>query len=157
MSNRMLLCASAVSAVFLLSGSIKISSVHLESMEVGGVTVPGRWKASSPTVQLHRGKYLAYEVAGESPRVYFTAEKGPHTAWAFADRKPFSESHLVHEQENADWISVEEDGFTLRLRATEGPFRGWYLSRTKEGDLELTKEAGRATEVRFLLKRTKSR
>ncbi|HEY7315925.1 MAG TPA: hypothetical protein VH643_41730 [Gemmataceae bacterium] len=158
MSNRILLGASAALAVLLLSGSIKISEVNLESMEVGGVTVPGKWKASSPTVQSTEGKYLAYEVAGDSPRVYFTKEKGPHTAWAFVDRKPFTNHSLGHYDRAPGWgLSVDEEGFTLRLRATEGSFRGWFLSRTNKGDLVLTKEAGRAAEVKFLLKRTKSK
>lgn len=156
MSNRFFLCVSAFLAVLFLSGSIKISEVSLESMEVGGVTVSGKWKASSPNVRSAEGKYLAYEITGKSPRVYFTKEKGAHTAWAFVDQKDFSEHHLVCEQ-GKDWISHDETGFTLRLRATEGPFRGWYLSRTKEGKLELTKEVRRAAEVKFLLKRTRSR
>jgi hypothetical protein len=143
--------------VLFLSGSIKISSVNLEAMEVGGAEVPGRWRANSPTVQSDDGSYLAYEAVGTSPRVYFTKERGPHTAWAFTDRKPFSEHHLVGEQGTAGWVSVDESGFTLRLRATEGPFQGWYLSRAKGGKLALTKEAGRAAEVKFLLKREKSR
>jgi hypothetical protein len=120
MSSRILLCISAVSAVLFLSGSIKISSVSLESMEVGGVTVPGSWKASSPAVRSEDGKYLAYEVAGKSPRVYFTKEKGPHTAWACVDRKSFSEHHLVVVQGIAGWVSEDTIGFTLRLRATQG-------------------------------------
>ncbi len=156
MSSRIFLGLTAAATVLFLSGSIKLSSVSLESMEVGGVSVPGKWKASSPTVQSDKGEYLAYEVVGKSPRVYFTKEKGPHTAWSFIDKKQFSKHHLVYEQGRVDWVSVEESGFTLRLRATEGPFKGWYLSRNKERDLVLTKEAGRATEVEFLLKRTKS-
>ena len=96
MSSRISLCVSAISAVLFLSGSIKIREERPQSMEVGHVLVPGKWKVSSPTVQSNDGKYLAYEVAGKSPRVYFTAEKGPHTIWAFVDMKPFTEHSLAH-------------------------------------------------------------
>ena len=157
MSNRIFLCVSAVSAMLFLSGSIKISEVCPQSMDIGNVTVSGRWKVSSPTVQSEDGKYLAYEVEGESPRVYFTKKKGPHTTWAFVDMIRFSEHALTHKQGIPGWVSRDESGFTLRLRATEGPFRGWYLTRTKEGELALTKEVRRAAEVRLLLKRTESR
>lgn len=158
MSSRIFLCLSAVSTVLFLSGSIRLSSISLESMEVGGVTVPGKWKASSPTVQSDKGEYLAYEVVGKSPRVYFTTEKGPHTAWSFIDKKEYKKHSIGTEQWNGRTrsIAVDESGFTLRLRATEGPFKGWYLSRSKEGKLVLTKEANRNTEVMFQLKRTKS-
>jgi hypothetical protein len=156
MSARIRMCVCAVSAVLFLTGGITLSSVRVESMQVGGAAVDGKWKASSPTVQSDSGEYLAYEAAGDSPRVYFTKDKGPHTSWAFVDRQPFSDHHLAHEQGRPGWVSVEEEGFTLRLRATEGTFRGWYLSRTKAGKLELTKEVGPATEVKILLKRTRS-
>ncbi|HEY7426785.1 MAG TPA: hypothetical protein VH682_21290 [Gemmataceae bacterium] len=153
MSSRILLCISAISAILFLCGSIKIREERPQSMEIGRVGVPGKWKVSSPTVQSNDGKYLAYEAAGKSPRVYFTKEKGPHTIWAFVEMKPFTEHSLAHTK----GISVDASGFTLRLRATEGPFRGWYLTRTKEGELVLTKEPRRASEVRLLMKRTESR
>jgi hypothetical protein len=156
MVNRLFRCALAVSVVCFLCGSITLSSINVESMTVGAVAVPGRWKASAPTVQSAEGEYLAYEVAGKSPRVYFTTEKGPHTSWAFLDQKPWGEHHLVHEQGTPGWISVDESGYTLRLRATEGPFRGWYLATAKGGKLVLTREASRAAVVKLLLKKTRS-
>lgn len=156
MLSRTFLCAFAVSAVLFLSGSINVREERPQSMDVGDETVPGRWKVSSPTVQSEDGRYLAYAVAGKSPRVYFTKEKGSHTVWSFVEMKRFSKHSLQHKQGVAGWVSVDESGFTLRLRATEGPFRGWYLTRTKERDLVLTKEAGRAAEVRLLLKQRES-
>ncbi len=85
--------------------------------------MPGRWKASSPTVQSDAGEYLSYDVAGKSPRVYFTKEKGPHTAWSFVNMKRFSEHKgLVHEQGRAGWLAVEERGFTLRRAPRKARF-----------------------------------
>jgi hypothetical protein len=157
MSSRLIVCLGAAAAILFLSGSIVLSSVNLDALQVGDVQVPGRWKASSPTVQSDAGEYLAYDVGGESPRVYFTKERGPHTAWAFVDREPYEHHSLQAQQGRPGWVSVDESGFTLRLRATEGPFRGWYLARTKEGDLVLVKKADRAAVVKFRLKEVTSR
>jgi hypothetical protein len=148
MLKRIVFCLCAASVVLFLSGSIVLSSVTLDALEVGGVAVPGRWKVSSPTVQSNAGEYLGYDVSGKSSRVYFTKEKGPHTAWAFVDREPFEEHKGLVYKQGSGPVSV-----TRRLRATEGPFRGWYLSRTKEGDLVLTKKADRAALVKFRLQR----
>lgn len=156
MCRRVFLGLTAVVTVCALSGSIRISSIRLDSMLVGGVTVPGKWKASSPTVQSDKGEYLAYEVVGKSPRVYFTKEKGPHIAWSFIDQKKYNK-HSIGQGRNGWGIEEDETGFILRLRTTEGSFKGWYLSRTKEGKLTLTKEADRGTEVMFRLKQTKSK
>ena len=121
MSSRLFVHLCAASAVLVFSGgtavgSIVLSSVSLNTLEIGGVKMPGRWDVSAPTVRFYALGYLAYDVAGKSPRVRFSKEKGPHTTWTFVGLKPF----LDHKG-----LGVEESGCTLKLRATEGPYKGW--------------------------------
>jgi hypothetical protein len=117
----------------------------------------GAWEVSSPTVKGPSG-YLTYDASGKSEKVKFRMEKGPGTRWSFVETAGFKHTQgLGPSGRKKDYIYEEQTGYTMKIRAAEGPFEGWYLARGHYlGDgppeLILVKDRGDAATVEMLVK-----
>ena len=47
------------------------------------------------------------------------------------------------------YVSERQSGYTMKVRASEGPFEGWYLGRV-DGALVLVKDRGSAATLEML-------
>jgi hypothetical protein len=91
------------------------------------------WDISAPTLQF-RDCYLTYDASGKSTAITLREDKGPGTSWALVELK-----HFQRRKGFFLFGPAEEVVSSMKLQATEGPFKGWYLCREKDR-LVLTKE-----------------
>ena len=118
----------------------KVNALTIDGRPYGG----GRsWAVDLPTLRAPSG-YLAYDASGKSPKVTFRGEKGPGTSWRFVGVKYFTRYEPVRAS-----VSEEQTGYTMKVRAAEGPFKGWYLARVG-GSLVLVKDPGKAATLEML-------
>ena len=136
----------AAVAVAQVAAGIRKNDVRVNSLEIDGASYGTGVTVSAPTLHCSSG-YLSYDVSGTSPDVTFDPRKGPHTTWAFVEMRGFTE--------NTGGVGGgyehEREGYTMKLRATEGPFAGWYLGRV-DGKLVLVEEPRRAATLRLVLR-----
>src|SRR5207249_3657338 len=102
---------------------------------------------SSPTLKGPTG-YLAYDITGKLPKVTFQPDKGPGTRWSFIEVTPFK--YTQDDGPTRDRPTRKETtGYTMKLRASDGPFDGWYLGQMGT-TLVLFKEPNKAAIVRMV-------
>jgi hypothetical protein len=135
----------ALLAVPLFAGIRTV--IERNRLEIAGFDYGSGWEVSSPTLRSDAG-YLSYDVSGKTPKVTFEAKAGPHATWEFVDVKKFR-IELAGKGSRRD-TDREETGFKMQLRATEGPFRGWYLLRRVDGSLVLIKDPKLASTLRLV-------
>jgi len=84
------------------------------------------WSVSNPTVKSSRGSLLCYDASGRDPeaRLLKRAGGGDSARWSF---EAVSRIHpkLTDGEER---VKEGPAGMTFRLRAAEGPYKGWYLA-----------------------------
>jgi hypothetical protein len=83
-----------------------------------------RWHVSAPTIRAESGKSLASDPSGRTPLVRLVSGKGANARWVF-------EVVCCLQPEQGEGKKVLKEGlsgFTFRVRAAEGPFKGWYLA-----------------------------
>lgn len=152
MSVRLFVCLWVAGASFA-PAYVWRRTKSLGTLEIGGVKLEGQWEANYPTLKTSDGKYLAYDVSGESPRVFVTDKKGPNTNWAFVGLKEFTKDEGGgYDSGEKLWISSWVKSVSLKLEAREGAYRGWSLAR-KDGKLVLVKDPAGATTVWLEVKR----
>jgi len=118
-----------------------------EALAIDGHDYGVAWEISSPTL-CSRSGYLAYDGSGKSPKVTFQREKGPGTEWLFVELAHFTDEKPMG-QRGGYYISEEQTGYTMKIRAAEGRFKGWYLARV-DGSLVLVKNHRDAATLRML-------
>jgi hypothetical protein len=134
-----------VVAVAPLGAGVRVrKKVVTRPLGIDGVAYGSRCAVSSPTVECSLG-YLSYDASGKSPEVSFDSTKGPHTTWAFVELRPFGQMTSL---DNPEEKGHERWGYTMKLRAAEGPLAGWYLGRV-DGKLVLVKDYRQAATVRL--------
>jgi hypothetical protein len=98
--------------------------------EEGDVMPHTSWTVSNPTIETSRGHLLAYDAKGRDPKARLVKEagKGDSTRWAF------EEVSSISPKPRRSNCTIQEgpSGMTFRVRAKEGPYKGWYLA-AKEG------------------------
>jgi hypothetical protein len=114
-----------VLALPLLAG-IRSNQTRPDRLEIDGVDYGTNWTISSPTLCSKSG-YLSYDVTGKSPKVTFQKTQGPHSTWTFVEKRLYQEEFL--DQGSKRGTDREVTGYSLKLRAAEGPYAGWYLAR----------------------------
>ena len=62
-------------------------------------------------------------VTGKSPNVSYSQRRGLDTTWTIVELGPFQREFREGRRER------EKSGYKLKVRASEGPFAGWYLGR----------------------------
>jgi hypothetical protein len=112
------------------------------------------WSVNAPLLYGPDG-YLTYDVTGKSPKVTFQKEKGPGAEWAFVEVKPWSNTEGKGMRDGW-YISEEQEGYSMKLQATEGPFKGWYLRWEKDG-LVVTEKRLHSATLELLEKTTESK
>lgn len=139
----------ALAVVLPLWAGIRSNVTTVNDLEIDAVSFDGSWDVSSPTLRRPSFGYLAYDLSGESPKVFYSKETGQHTTWAFMDIKKFTRE--LYGKGSKPGSDLEQTGYTMELRATAGPFKGWYLAR--EGrSLVLVKDQGKAASIRLVVK-----
>jgi hypothetical protein len=141
-----LLAAAALAAVVVVPSFAGIRlgpTTKVKILSIDGHNYSA-WTLSSPTVSDREG-YLTYDVTGKSPKVTFQEKKGPGAEWAFVGLKRF-------ERDEDRGISAGElqKGYTMKLQATEGPFKGWYLCREKDGSFILVENRSDSSTLEML-------
>jgi hypothetical protein len=126
------------------SNERKVNRLTIDGHSHGG----GGWVVSSPTLWSLDG-YLTYDASGKSPKVTFSQSRGPGTNWAFVGMKTFSERNAGRGFTRDS--NLEQDGYTMELRATEGPYEGWYLGRV-DGELVLVKQRRHSATVEMVVR-----
>jgi hypothetical protein len=134
----------ALAAVPALAG-IRGKTWRVNKLQIGWTTYDGKWDFDSPTIRSKDG-YLTYDVTGQSRKVTFGKERGDQTTWAFVERTPF-----LDESSN-----LEQKGYTLKIQATEGPFKGWYLGRAA-GEFVLVEKRRDSVTLRLIQEETEIR
>jgi hypothetical protein len=154
MQKRVLVKLLAVAALVAVVAVPSLAGIRLgPTTKVKLLSIDGHnyaaWMLNSPTVSAREG-YLTYDATGKSPRVTFQKEKGPGTAWGFVGLKNF-------ERDEDDGISAGElqKGYTMKLQATEGPFKGWYLCREPDGGLILVQDHRQSSTLEMLEEKTR--
>jgi hypothetical protein len=142
------LLAGLVAAVGVaqVAAGIRKNDHQVNALEINGASYGSGVAVGAPTLHFPSG-YLSYDVTGNSPDVSFDLKKGPHTTWAFVEMRGFTESSGGA----GGGYEHEREGYTMKLRATEGPFAGWYLGRV-DGKLVLVEEPRRAATLRLVLR-----
>ncbi|HKB42452.1 MAG TPA: hypothetical protein VKD72_38855 [Gemmataceae bacterium] len=109
---------------------------------------------SSPTLwSYNEFGYLSYDASGESPKVSFGLLRGPGARWQFLEVRSFEYTIRTGSLWSTSKNDVEVRGCTMKVRASNGPFKGWYLAR-EGGKLVLVKEYSRAATLRMVLTET---
>jgi hypothetical protein len=124
-----------------------------------------RWSVSAPAIstgKAGRGMKLGYDTKGRNPKVRLVTEKskdksaeGASARWAFEIveyLKPQRE--LVRRAREEEEVLVGEEGITFRARATDGPYKGWYLATKDDGQgkkrLVLVREKKNAAVFKYV-------
>jgi hypothetical protein len=98
------------------------------------------WYVSAPTIRAESGRFLASDPEGRSPTVRLVDDQGAHTRWVFE-----FVSHLrPGPAKDAKGLKEGPAGFTFRVKAAEGPFKGWYLAAE---DPPAAKNAGKGQDA----------
>jgi len=147
------LAGLAVAVALPAFAGIRGPTVKVEALSIDGHEYGGRWEISYPTLRSPSGLYLAYDASGKSPKVTFRREKGPGTEWSYAELKHFKRYEGMG-TEDYYYVSEEQTGYTMKIRAAEGPFKGWYLAR-EDDELILVKHPRDAATLRMLEKTVK--
>jgi hypothetical protein len=89
------------------------------------------WTVSKATIESSPRKLLAYDARGRDPnaRLVKEAGKGDSTRWSFE-----KVSSIPLKRWSSDRNQVGSSGMTFRVRAVEGPYKGWYLA-TKDDEV----------------------
>jgi hypothetical protein len=146
---RWVLVGLAVVIALPAFAGIRGPTVKVDALSIDGHNYGVSWEISSPTLCSSSG-YLAYDASGKSPKVTFRREKGPGTEWFFFEVLHFKRQVSMGRSEFW-YISEEQTGYTMKIRAAEGPFKGWYLARV-DGALVLVKNHRDAATLRMLEK-----
>jgi hypothetical protein len=139
----------AVTVALPLFAGIRGPTCRPKALAVDGHNYGAGWEISSPTL-CSRSGYLAYDTSGKSPKVTFRQNKTPGTEWLFLEVEPFHRSEPMG-QRGGYYVSEEQTGYTMKIRAAEGSFKGWYLARV-DGSLVLVKNRRDAATLRLLEK-----
>lgn len=143
MTKYLLTCLVALVALPSFAGITR--NVDVYRLEIDGVAYGSSWKFDSPAVHTGKG-YLSYDATGKSTAV---TVNGPKISWEFADRKSYEHKESGRAEDR------EYTGYSMKLRATEGPLAGWYLGN-EDGSWVLVKsekEAARLTIIQHELVR----
>jgi len=102
----------------------------VKSRYKGGARVTHTWAVSNPTIKGPGGRLLGYDAKGRDPkaRLVKKAGKGDATRWSFE-----AVSYISPKRSKSDRIRVGPSGMTFRVRAAEGPCKGWYLATKADG------------------------
>jgi hypothetical protein len=140
MKRRSLRVVLAVASVVLFAGGIPQREV-VNRLSVDGsewLAVEGRlwlsspaegdtrrtWFPSAPVIRTNRGEYVAYDMSGKHVALLLTKEKGAAAEWTFEIVQKLSPKRTGDAPRE-----LEGDvGYDVRLRAVNGPFKGWYVS-----------------------------
>lgn len=126
--------------------TVTVNDLKIDGRSYGGA---GAWAVSSPTLKAPSG-YLSFDASGKSQQVTFRKEKGPGITWFFTEKSRF-EDHEAKGKDAFHYVSEEQRGYTMKLRAGEGPLEGWYLG-VEEGKLVLVKDSRNAATLRMVEK-----
>ncbi|HEY7315924.1 MAG TPA: hypothetical protein VH643_41725 [Gemmataceae bacterium] len=146
MRKKLIAVTVTVLAALPSYGGIRSNVTRVNGLQIDGVSYGGSWDVSSPTLRNRFFCYLAYDVSGESRKVLYSFQKGPQTTWAFVEMQPFTSEQRGKGSKRG--LDLEQRGYTLKLRATAGPFKGWYLGRV-DGSLVLVKNPKDAATLRL--------
>lgn len=130
-------CLLAANVVPTLSASIVVGSRPAYRLEIGKLPIGmrdgrpcvadrdgGIWRVGAPYVTWQNGTYplyLAYDLAGKDPTLRLTKDKGEHVEWSIVVGKRWYASVGGPREELTS-------GYELKLRAANGPYRGWYVA-----------------------------
>jgi hypothetical protein len=109
------------------------------------------WTVSKATIESSLGNLLAYDARGRDPnaRLVKKAGKGDSTRWSFE-----KVSSIPLRRWTSDRTQVGSSGMTFRVRAVEGPYKGWYLATKDDGkgrrSLVLVREKKKATVFKYV-------
>jgi hypothetical protein len=143
-----------VVAVLPLEAAIKVRESKVNSLKIGGKDYGGSWRVSSPTLwSYNEFGYLSYDASGKSPKVSFRLLRGSGSNWQFLEMRSFEYTRRGGTWWSSNKNDVEVRGCTMKLRASTGPFKGWYLGR-EDGELVLVKDESSAVTLRLVLTET---
>lgn len=75
MRTQLIAVVVAALAVLPLDAGIRSNEKRVDRLYIGGASYGIRWQISYPYLRNNPG-YLAYDVTGKSPKVFFSKEKG---------------------------------------------------------------------------------
>jgi hypothetical protein len=97
------------------------------------------WSVSNPAIKSSRGNLLAYDAKGRDPKARLVKEagEGDATRWSFEAVLYIGPKRV---KGDSKLIGQGPSGVTFRVRAFEGPYKGWYLAAKddKDGKKRLT-------------------